>query len=1053
MSLFYFVAKDGDGFQSLVGRLLTEEFDGANNSPRFTAVSSARRGDYGIDGFLNNGVVFQVFFPLQPGLGKLDFPAAVRSKLAATLTKLVRNRKAIERAIGGHISTLSLVLPEDVSPELHGDLDAHAQSNGLAFQLYGQSKLLNLFSRHFNAVRDCVPQFKGDESADALNTAAGQLWAKGANEDARVLYQRAYMLALAWNDSNGAAHALAGLGWCAFIARDLSSAMAFAREAGETATKAGSLHYKASAALVEAKVALAQGDLNEAEQRVSSALDDAVKGKSAVRWDALYMLSEIALAKDDPVEAHRGLDRAWRHDLKVGGRRAIAAYDLRATIFRRQGKLRPALACLQKAAVAAKSLGNAVLYAKYLVQSLHVLAGLNDHKRVLDSAGPCVRAAQVAGDVRLELEALMAKAWAFSETGKTIRCKGTLERVATVAESASCPDVGARACLILATKLRESGKLAEAGSAAEKAVTLAGSSRDPVLPGLAHLELCEQACFGSFFAKASDCLNKAESAFGLTEATTVFRADLSKLRVRVLDGLGRTAEAIDELKVLVSSTQDDPARKGTLVWAQGKQEELAGKLHWFDTTRRLLHEKQPLAFAGTAGATSLQEAHQWVLGILMDWWDGIGEKIAPCGVYGMWGEANYGRLLLNHRAFAQKSFHLCVEVASVSEARLACRMLSPMCDCLTLLWKGPFRPGFPIVPTPMVFDEPIRNWKPRPAEYWNQGARAYSTFMPPVGKLDLPYPIVKFYMKEARPLVEAGRLILVPGLMVGCLGPGHDDTERMFCDVSAADIVIRRPREAGARHPLEMVVPWLPRIPFPDLARLCEDFKDCLAALRQKCLEWSREVLSDNSLAMAKIKTEIGLLSKDVERAFSRMRGAERTGSQLQVNHMRGYGGQANREEIEASPVRCEANNRMSAFMEGDACNLPWFPYWSFQQSGQPWTLGASLHASRLAGSVPPGAIVNGNVFHWLKAPGEFAYNFIMVRKDMPAEERIKPGNYKMYEVKGGKVTEMPVGEGGEQGAHPSPAEAQNRANEDAQSERAEDVSGRSGTTGDAHGN
>jgi len=1008
VSLFYFLAKDGNGFQSLVGRLLTEEYPGTDKGSRFVAVSSQRQGDFGIDGFLTDGVVFQMFFPLQPGLGKVDFPSAVLSKISNTLRKLEENKAAIQQAIGNVVSRLVLVIPEDLGPGLLGEVTAKVQEKGLGFEVFGEAELLNLFSKHISAVRDCLPQFKGDESADSLNTAAGNLWAKGANDEARTLYSRAYMVALAWNDNKAASHALAGLAWCALIAHELAEAIAFARTAWETANKCGSLHYRASAALIEAKVALARRDWDEAEKLARSALDDAVKGKSAVRWDAHYTLGEIALSKGDAAEAMRRLNLAWRHDMKAGDRRAIAAHNLKADILGRQGKHRLAVRCLEKAASKAKSLGNSGLYAKYMVQSLHILAGLDKHRKVLEFSERCERAARVSRDPRLELEVLMAKAWALSGIGQVSRAKTVLEQVAAVAETGSCFDLATRACLALAQKLRESGKLEEAAAVVEKGASLAKRSANPFLCGFVSVEQCEQSCLKSEFNEAAERLQEAEDVFASGKIPPSFSAEFAKLRVRILDGQGQREKAVLELDALVSSTGANDELKGTVEWAQRKRDELTGKIQWFATTRSLKTEKKPLAWAGTEGAASLQEAHQWVLGILMDWWDGIGEEMSPCGVYDMWGEANYGRMLLNHRGFAKKSFHLCVEISTVREARLACRMLSPICDCLTLLWKGPFKPGSIIVPVPFEFEEPIRGWKPRPPDYWNEGARMYGTIMPPLGRFDLPYPIVKFYMKEARDLAAAGRLVLVPGPMVGCLGLGHNDTERMFCDVAAADPVIRRTSRPSGRHPLEMVVPWFPSIPMRDLARLCDDHSECLAELRQKCLEWSSGVENDQGLLLTKIKSEINLLSRDVERAFKRVSGAAPAGSQLNLQRLKGLGGQANREEIRGSVVRCEANNRMTAFMEDNVNLHPWFPYWSFQQRGLLWEIGAPLHPSKSGGEVPRGAIVNGNVFHWLKAPGEFKTCVITLRRDIPFDAAKWPGDFKVFEVKGGKMTEVP---------------------------------------------
>ena len=136
---------------------------------------------------------------------------------------------------------------------------------------------------------------------------------------------------------------------------------------------------------------------------------------------------------------------------------------------------------------------------------------------------------------------------------------------------------------------------------------------------------------------------------------------------------------------------------------------------------------------------------------------------------------------------------------------------------------------------------------------------------------------------------------------------------------------------------------------------------------------------------MAISKRSISLLSRNVERAFRRVSGRARAGSQLDIESLNGLGGQARRDKIHSSPIRCESNNRMAAFLEENLSEHMWFPYWSFAQRGLKMELGSSLRPTGSSGDVPRGAIVNGDVFHWLKAPGEFSSCFINIIPEYPA--------------------------------------------------------------------
>lgn len=849
-----------------------------------------------------------------------------------------------------------------------------------------------------------------DDDPEALNQTAGELWESGANDQAFSLYQRAYESALALKEFLPASHALLGAAWCKLESEGPAAALALATNARTIAEETGSLHYRASALVICAKVALIQRDLNEAERCALAAVDDGKKADSLVRYDGQALLVEIALARGEPESALGHLNTVYRRDLRSGGRRAIAATDLRATIHMARRQPRLAAKSFENAAARAHDLGNLQLHASYLGKAQRALAEAGAYRAVLNRSKKCEAAAKATGNTPLLLEMLMSKSWAYQQLRKRNDARRTVEQVAAVAEAECHHDLAARALLGHAQILRNEGIFAEGRSVAERALQFARASGRGPLVALAHLEICEQSIEAAEYVLAENSLQEAFEGFADIELPSDFQSSLAKIRLRVLEGLGRYEEALAELDGLTSSSDRSDVGDGAVEWTQRKRDELEGKIQWLATTERLLSEKRPLEWAGTEGATSLQEAHQWVLGILMDWWDGtMGGTPSPCGVYAMWGEANYSRMLLNHRAFsegANRPFHLCVEISSVHEARLACRMLSPLCDCLTLLWKGPMKPGFLPVPTPSKFEEPIQGWTPRALDYWKQEAQAYHMILPPFNQLYLPYSIVKFYMTEARGLAGSGRLVLVPAPMVGCLGPGYKDTEQEFCHVAAAEPVIRLGDHRAGALGLEMVVPWFPNIPLGDLADLCNEHSECLVELRQKCLEWSDGVQDDLQLVLAKVRTEIALLSRDVERAFKRVSGAASTSSQLDLDSMRGFGGQARRDEIQASPIRCESNNRMMAFLD-DLTTQMWFPYWSFEQRGFKIDLGGSLHSPTPRGDVPSGAIVNGNVFHWLKAPDEFAMFTMAYPKDMEFSDALSSGDVSTYEIKGGKVSEV----------------------------------------------
>jgi hypothetical protein len=122
---------------------------------------------------------------------------------------------------------------------------------------------------------------------------------------------------------------------------------------------------------------------------------------------------------------------------------------------------------------------------------------------------------------------------------------------------------------------------------------------------------------------------------------------------------------------------------------------------------------------------------------------------------------------------------------------------------------------------------------------------------------------------------------------------------------------------------------------------------------------------------------------------------------------MNGFGGKSKRKELQSSSIHCDSNNRMTAFVDEELASHIWFPFWSFEQRGLKLELGTSIQSTVSFGDVPHGAIVNGNVFHWLKVPGEFSTYFMTGPKDKDFTEAYKSGEVKTYEVKGGKIIEV----------------------------------------------
>lgn len=253
---------------------------------------------------------------------------------------------------------------------------------------------------------------KFDESPEDVNDAAGQLWERGVTDEARSLYLHAHNLAISQKNLKAACHALLGLAWCSLNEKNISEAFGLANRCLAIAEEAESRHYQASANMVLGRVALIQRNIEEAECRALTVVEDGKADKSTVQYDAVLLLVEIALAKGNADEASLHLNSVYRRELKSGGRRAISACDLRASIYLSNGKLRPAASAFEKAAQVAKGLGNLSLFASYLIKAQRILADSGAYRAALNRADACERAAEAIDNTPLLLEAMFSRCWA-----------------------------------------------------------------------------------------------------------------------------------------------------------------------------------------------------------------------------------------------------------------------------------------------------------------------------------------------------------------------------------------------------------------------------------------------------------------------------------------------------------------------------------------------------------------------------------------------------------------------------------------------------------------
>lgn len=274
----------------------------------------------------------------------------------------------------------------------------------------------------------------------------------------------------------------------------------------------------------------------------------------------------------------------------------------------------------------------------------------------------------------------------------------------------------------------------------------------------------------------------------------------------------------------------------------------------------------------------------------------------PEALIDAWGRGSFSALVadLRHDSLATK---FTVGVASAEEVRRAVRMLAPLADCLVLIWRGALDSRFEgnlWVPAPWLeVDGPPSGhgygiWRDMDTDASEEVKKVSAKTVGPDGivapyrRVDggelrrvsplssardigllaaqgrkasygedevpwlraggygnyLPRDVAELFLVELRPLVEIGRVILLPGDLVGCPAVDHDFFERSFHAVIGACAVdgVSATGYRGKGSEVNLLAPWFPEIEWRDLASLIVDEQDSLDELRSVIWQYSRTV-------------------------------------------------------------------------------------------------------------------------------------------------------------------------------------------------------------------
>ncbi len=364
---------------------------------------------------------------------------------------------------------------------------------------------------------------------------------------------------------------------------------------------------------------------------------------------------------------------------------------------------------------------------------------------------------------------------------------------------------------------------------------------------------------------------------------------------------------------------------------------------------------------------SLEKANAQVVQPLLDLWDAIPKAYTNTAAtaYDFWGRGNFARILQNAQTI-RSALNITLEVRTLDGLKQAIRLWALYSDMLLLIWKGPTQDVklLDVLPD-LICEAP--------------GGAGY--FLSFAGKDDsgrhllwcmtdaslLPAEVIAFLMTDARPLLAAGRLIVVPAIGVGCVHPGHGPLEQLLTESANAIAGLRR-SEKSHEVPIGMM-PYSPDAPIELLADIVQEQQGELRKLRRLLIKRTRELAPN----------EAGIISsKELELEID---DALRDLADQQIATARKHGLSSTKEPL--SGGFCRFHSDGSRLLPGsDESVSPFAPLLTLQNFGYKWGVG-------LPGAQPHGRYEPGEksvAGPWLALPTE-RWSLLVVKSTSDPEE------------------------------------------------------------------
>jgi tetratricopeptide (TPR) repeat protein len=358
---------------------------------------------------------------------------------------------------------------------------------------------------------------------------------------------------------------------------------------------------------------------------------------------------------------------------------------------------------------------------------------------------------------------------------------------------------------------------------------------------------------------------------------------------------------------------------------------------------------------------SIEQANARAVQSLLGLWDEIPTTHVGTAatVYDFWGRGNLARILRNAQTF-RTAFNITLEVRTLEGLKQAIRLWALYADLLLFLWKGPTQDGklLDVLPDAIWNSPGGAGYIMSLAEKDSKGRHLYFC----IGHASrLPDDVIAFLMTEARPLLAAGRVVVVPATGVGCVHPGHGPLEQLFAETANA---IPGLRSSGTPNEVPIgLMPYSPDVHFDVLADIVQEQQSDLRRLRRLLVRRTRELKPNEADTMA--QRELAMEIDDALRDLTAKQGktARKHGLSSTEEPLRGTFSRFHRDASRLCP-------------RDEPSPSPFAPLLTLQNFGYRWSVGSP--GSQLQGRFEPGE--NTIIGPWLALPTE-RWNMLAVRK------------------------------------------------------------------------